>query len=88
MSTNSDTRNMLKDVFCTVMGLLLGLALLELLCRTLTLGLGGLLLGVIEALAAGYIAIAWKDAIAFTVLILILIIRPTGILGERTADKL
>ena len=50
--------------------------------------IGGLLLGVIEALAAGYIAIAWKDAIAFTVLILILIIRPTGILGERTADKL
>ena len=50
--------------------------------------LGGLLLGVIEALAAGYIAIAWKDAIAFLVLILILIIRPTGILGERTADKL
>ena len=28
MSTNSDTRNMLKDVFCTVTGLLLGLALL------------------------------------------------------------
>ncbi|WP_297218602.1 branched-chain amino acid ABC transporter permease [uncultured Desulfovibrio sp.] len=50
--------------------------------------LGGLLLGVIEALAAGYVAIAWKDAIAFLVLILILIIRPTGILGERTADKL
>ena len=50
--------------------------------------IGGLLLGVIEALAAGYIAIAWKDAIAFLVLILILIIRPTGILGERTADKL
>ncbi len=50
--------------------------------------LGGLLLGVIEALAAGYIAIARKDAIAFLVLILILIIRPTGILGERTADKL
>lgn len=50
--------------------------------------IGGLLLGVIEALAAGYIAIARKDAIAFTVLILILIIRPTSILGERTADKL
>lgn len=50
--------------------------------------IGGLLLGVIEALAAGYIAIAWKDAIAFLVLILILIIRPTGILGERTAEKL
>ncbi|MCR5562489.1 MAG: branched-chain amino acid ABC transporter permease [Desulfovibrio sp.] len=50
--------------------------------------LGGFLLGIIETLAAGYIAIAWKDAIAFCVLILILIIRPTGILGERTADKL
>ena len=31
---------------------------------------------------------AWKDAIAFLVLILILIIRPTGLLGERVADKL
>ena len=50
--------------------------------------LGGFLLGVTEALASGYIAMAWKDAIAFLVLILILIIRPTGILGERTADKL
>ena len=50
--------------------------------------LGGLLLGITEALAAGYVAMAWKDAVAFLVLILILIIRPTGILGERTADKL
>ncbi len=50
--------------------------------------LGGFLLGVTEALAAGYIAMAWKDAVAFLVLIIILIIRPTGILGERTADKL
>ena len=50
--------------------------------------LGGLLLGVVEALAASYVAFAWKDAVAFCVLILILIIRPTGILGERTADKL
>lgn len=50
--------------------------------------LGGFLLGVIEALASGYISMAWKDAIAFCVLIVILILRPTGILGERTADKL
>ena len=50
--------------------------------------LGGFFLGIIEALAAGYISMAWKDAIAFVVLIIILIIRPTGILGERTADKL
>lgn len=50
--------------------------------------LGGILLGVIEALGAAYISIAWKDAIAFCVLILILIFRPTGILGERVADKI
>ncbi|GAB4255575.1 MULTISPECIES: branched-chain amino acid ABC transporter permease [Deferrisoma] len=49
--------------------------------------LGGLLLGVIEALGAAYISLAWKDAIAFLVLILILIVRPTGILGERVAEK-
>ena len=50
--------------------------------------IGGLLLGVIEALGASYLAMAWKDAIAFLVLSLILIIRPTGLLGERVADKL
>ena len=49
---------------------------------------GGLLLGVIEALGAAYISMAWKDAIAFGVLILILIVRPTGLLGERVAEKI
>lgn len=49
--------------------------------------IGGLLLGVIEALGAAYISIAWKDAIAFCVLIIILIVRPTGLLGERVAEK-
>jgi branched-chain amino acid transport system permease protein len=48
---------------------------------------GGLLLGVIEALGSAYISIAWKDAIAFCVLIVILIARPTGLLGERVAEK-
>jgi branched-chain amino acid transport system permease protein len=48
---------------------------------------GGLLLGVIEALGAAYLSTAWKDAISFFVLILILIVRPTGLLGERVADK-
>jgi len=48
---------------------------------------GGLLLGVIEALGAAYLSLAWKDAIAFVVLILILIVRPTGLLGERVAEK-
>lgn len=50
--------------------------------------LGGILLGVLEALGAAYISIAWKDALAFLVLILILILRPTGLLGERVADKI
>ncbi|SHF78855.1 amino acid/amide ABC transporter membrane protein 1, HAAT family [Desulfacinum infernum DSM 9756] len=48
---------------------------------------GGILLGVIEALGAAYLSIAWKDAIAFGVLIIILIVRPTGLLGERVAEK-
>ncbi|QQG65299.1 branched-chain amino acid ABC transporter permease [Desulfobulbus oligotrophicus] len=50
--------------------------------------LGGLLLGVIESLSSAYISMAWKDAIAFFVLILILIVRPTGLLGERVAEKI
>jgi branched-chain amino acid transport system permease protein len=48
---------------------------------------GGLLLGIIESLAAAYVSLAYKDAIAFLVLILILILRPTGLLGERVAEK-
>jgi branched-chain amino acid transport system permease protein len=48
---------------------------------------GGLLLGLIEAMGAAYISIAWKDAITFGVLIAILIFRPTGLLGERVAAK-
>jgi len=48
---------------------------------------GGLLLGIIEAMGAAYLSMAWKDAIAFCVLIIILIVRPTGLLGERVAEK-
>lgn len=48
---------------------------------------GGILLGLIESMGAAYLSVAWKDAIAFCVLILILIVRPTGLLGERVAEK-
>ncbi len=50
--------------------------------------LGGILLGLVEAFGAAYISVAWKDAITFFVLILILVVRPTGILPERVAEKL
>ena len=48
---------------------------------------GGLLLGIFEALAAGYGAGQWKDAIAFLLLLLVILVRPTGIVGERLPGK-
>jgi len=49
--------------------------------------LGGVLLGVLESLGAGYLWPEYKDAFAFIVLVLILIIRPQGLLGARVPDK-
>ena len=49
---------------------------------------GGMLLGIIETLGSGYLSPQWKDVIAYGILILILIFRPTGLLGERVAEKL
>jgi branched-chain amino acid transport system permease protein len=57
--------------------------------------LGGLLLGIIESLAAGYIGDLtggflgshYQDIFAFLVLITVLIFRPSGLLGERVADR-
>jgi branched-chain amino acid transport system permease protein len=48
---------------------------------------GGLLLGILEMLGAGYISSAWKDVFVFLILILLLMFRPTGLLGERIAEK-
>jgi branched-chain amino acid transport system permease protein len=48
--------------------------------------LGGLLLGVIESLASTFINPAFKDVVAFAVLILTLVFKPEGILGEKLAD--
>jgi len=45
--------------------------------------LGGFLLGVLEALGAGLISSGFKDAIAFLVLLLVLFIRPSGLLGPK-----
>ncbi len=49
--------------------------------------LGGFVLGILESLGAGYLWPEYKDAFAFFVLILILIIRPQGLLGGRMVDK-
>jgi branched-chain amino acid transport system permease protein len=49
--------------------------------------IGGILLGLVEALSAGYISAAWKDVIVFGVLMLMLIFRPTGLIGEKIAEK-
>ena len=50
--------------------------------------LGGLLLGLFNAFAAGYVSSSWQEAITFGLLIAILLVRPTGILGERVAEKI
>lgn len=49
--------------------------------------LGGLLLGLVEMFGAAYISSAWKDVFTFLILILILIFRPTGLIGEKVAEK-
>ena len=48
--------------------------------------LGGLILGVVESLAVTFMNPAYKDVVAFAILILTLVIRPTGILGESVSD--
>ena len=49
--------------------------------------IGGLLLGVLENLSKAYISSKLSDAIVFSVLILVLVVRPTGILGKKMREK-
>lgn len=49
--------------------------------------IGGILLGVIENLSKAYISTQLADAIVFTVLIIVLLVRPTGILGKKIQEK-
>ncbi len=49
--------------------------------------LGGLVMGIAEVLVVGYISPTYRDAIAFVLLIVILLVRPSGILGKNTAEK-
>ncbi|ARP81506.1 branched-chain amino acid ABC transporter permease LivH [Bordetella genomosp. 8] len=49
--------------------------------------LGGVLLGLVETFAAAYISSQYKDIIAFLLLVLILLFRPTGLLGKPEVEK-
>ena len=49
--------------------------------------LGGILLGVVETLVVGYVSPTYRDAVAFAVLILILLVRPAGLLGKNVREK-
>jgi branched-chain amino acid transport system permease protein len=48
---------------------------------------GGVLLGLIEALTAGYISSVYKDAAAFIVILVVLFAMPQGIFGRRSTDR-
>lgn len=49
--------------------------------------LGGVLLGLVETLIAGYVSSAWKDLIAYAILLLFLFVKPFGLLNERTIQS-
>jgi branched-chain amino acid transport system permease protein len=49
--------------------------------------IGGLVMGVSEYLVVGYVSSTYRDAIAFIILILVLLIRPAGLLGRNVAEK-
>ena len=49
--------------------------------------LGGILMGIIEQLSKTYISTLWSDAIVFGVLVLVLVVKPTGLLGKKISEK-
>ena len=49
--------------------------------------LGGFVIGMIETIAKAYISSQWSDAIVFGILIIVLLIKPTGILGKNEREK-
>jgi branched-chain amino acid transport system permease protein len=49
--------------------------------------LGGLLIGVVRAMSDGYIEARWTNAVVFGILILILVFRPSGLLGAKLREK-
>jgi branched-chain amino acid transport system permease protein len=48
---------------------------------------GGLIIGLVETFTVGYLSPTYRDAIAFAILILILLIKPTGLFGKKDVEK-
>ncbi|MDF2634598.1 MAG: ABC-type transporter, integral rane subunit [Pelosinus sp.] len=49
--------------------------------------LGGIIMGVIEAMVSGFISSTFRDAAAFAILIIILLVKPSGLLGKNVREK-
>lgn len=49
--------------------------------------LGGMIIGLVETFVSGYISSTYRDAIAFGILIIILLFKPTGLLGKKEIEK-
>jgi len=49
---------------------------------------GGMLIGLLESYTAGYLSSKWQDVVVFGVLIAVLVVRPTGLFGERVAERM
>ena len=49
--------------------------------------LGSLLLGLVETLAAGYLATSYRDLFAFAAMVVILLVRPAGLLGQQVSER-
>ena len=48
---------------------------------------GGIILGIVEALVSGFISSTFRDAAAFAILILILLYKPQGLFGKNIREK-
>ena len=49
---------------------------------------GGMIIGLLESYTAGYLSSKWQDVVVFGVLIMVLVLRPRGLFGERVAERM